>query len=175
MIIKTERLRIQSFIEGMISDEYLSWLNDKEHMKYSEQRHSTHTKETAAAWLAERTRPGEGRVLMILLDGSGVGHDFPHIGNIAVETDFWNMTADMGILMSPDYTKSGYGTEAWVAVRDHLIEKGYRKITCGCMRSNRGMMRLARNTMYLSWVRPNLFLFDGKEEDGMYFAYEEPR
>ena len=40
--LETERLKLINFTDEMISNEYLSWLNDKSLMKFSEQRHKTH-------------------------------------------------------------------------------------------------------------------------------------
>jgi [ribosomal protein S5]-alanine N-acetyltransferase len=40
--IKTKRLLIVPFSEKHLQEKYVGWLNDKELMRYSEQRHKKH-------------------------------------------------------------------------------------------------------------------------------------
>ena len=44
------RVTLKEFDESFITKEYVSWLNDPELMKYSEQRHLTHTIESCKAY-----------------------------------------------------------------------------------------------------------------------------
>jgi hypothetical protein len=50
-IIKTERLLLEPFSEKYLSERYVSWLNDHEIVRYSEQRHRTHTIESCREFM----------------------------------------------------------------------------------------------------------------------------
>lgn len=161
--IRTERLLITPFTEKHISERYLGWLNDRELMRYSEQRHRLHTRVSALAylrsfadsphcfWAIEERREGLG-----------------HIGNLNAYVDVPNGVADVGILIGESRARQkGYGLEGWLAVcRFLLTTLGMRKISAGAMAANIPMLKLMRAAgMREDGVRRGHYFLEGREMD----------
>jgi len=50
-VLQTARLRMVPFSEAHLTTRYVGWLNDPEVVRYSEQRHQTHTIESCRSYL----------------------------------------------------------------------------------------------------------------------------
>jgi RimJ/RimL family protein N-acetyltransferase len=165
--IRTPRLFIRPFAEGDVTDRYISWLNDPVTVRYSMQRHVTHTRETCRAYVVSM-REKRDWFLAILREESP-----RHIGNISVAFDQPNLTADMAIVIGePDARGMGYGFEAWLAVLDNLLgAAGIRKVTAGTMAANAPMLAVARKSQMIEEGRQRQqYLFHGEEVDRVLFA-----
>lgn len=123
----------------------VKWLNDKELMKYSEQRHRTHSYNTQMLYTLSMN--GSEKVYMYIYNGDTV------IGTISAYIDQINDVADVGILIGEGGRK-GYGTRAWGLFEKELEKQGVRKIEGGCMASNKPMLRIfEKNGMRLEGTR----------------------
>lgn len=156
--IRTERLVLVTHLPSLVTPEQVAWLNDKEVVKYSEQRHVEHCIHTQKEYV--RWKAWDGPIWLIRLDGQD-------IGTIAAIINETNNYAEMGILIGrKDLYGKGYATEAWGAVMQWLFDKGIRKIECGCMAGNMGMRQVAKNCgMICEGSREDHFLLDGKPHD----------
>ena len=121
------------------------WFADKDVVRYSELRHGIMREFPGSLWAI---------------------HADKHIGNLGVEYDIPNQTADLSILIGEkDYWGKGYGLEAWSAMLRHLLET-YRKVTAGTMAVNKPMLRVfEKSDMEIEGVRKRHFLFEGQEVD----------
>ncbi len=149
------------FSEQHLTETYVGWLNDPEVVRYSEQRHRTHTLESCRAYARGFAGSGDS---FLAVEADGLGH----IGNLVVTRDAPNACADMSIMIgAPAARGQGYGTEAWGAVLKHLLKiEGLRKVTAGTMAANKGMVAVMRRTgMTIEATRPCQFLLDGEEID----------
>lgn len=132
-------------------------------VKYSEQRHRTHTIKTCKAYLMSfGESPHCFWAISVLRDKLG------HIGNITAHIDKANKTADLGILIGE--TKAwgkGYAAEAWMAVCEYLFKKmNIRKITAGAMSSNDRMLNLMKKVgMFNDGRRSRQYILNGREVD----------
>jgi RimJ/RimL family protein N-acetyltransferase len=159
--IKTERLTlyIGAYHRKFRPDIHIEWLNNKELMKYSEQRHRRHTLESQRKYLASFDHAASFLWEIYITD-----HLVP-IGTITAFCDWRNKVADLGILIG-EFRGKGYGSEAWTAICEWLFKKGYRKIEAGCMASNAAMIKIFGKTgMVIEGRRRSHFLLDGKPED----------
>jgi len=159
--IRTARLAIVPFSDAHLTEAYVSWLNDPEVVRYSEQRHHVHSLKSCRAF-AEAFKASENSFCAIEADR------LAHIGNLVVSRDTANRTADMSIMIgAPAAQGQGYGVEAWGAVLAHLLlTEGLRKVTAGTMAVNTAMIRVMERTgMTIEGVRPKQFLLDGTETD----------
>ena len=159
--LKTEHLKlyIGAYHRGFHPEAHVNWLNDKELMKYSEQRHQTHTVFTQTRYLASFDH-----VNSFFWEIAPRDMQLP-IGSITAYCDWPNKVAEIGILIGA-FQQRGYGTEAWQAVCDWLFRKGIRKIEAGCMASNMAMRKVFSKTgMNMEGRRYSHFLLDGKPED----------
>ncbi len=164
--LTTPRLRIVTFSEKHLTARYVSWLNDPEVVRYSEQRHKRHTLESCRAYFESF----EGTPNMFLAIEKK--EDGKHIGNINVYFDTPNNTADMGIIIGEKAEWGrGYASEAWNAVISHLLATGIRKITAGTMASNKAMLALMKKAgMVPDGTFNRQFLWEGDEIDMVHFA-----
>jgi ribosomal-protein-alanine N-acetyltransferase len=160
-MIRSDRLLLVPFKEEFIKDKYLSWLNNSELMKFSEQRHTMHTKETCLNYL--NSFIGNDHLYLAIFDRE----TNEHLGNVNAYIDIVNQTADMGILIGLGGDKKGIGLEAWCALMDYLfLEKNIRKITAGTMEKNIPMLKIMeRSHMAIEGRRRKQLLFQGEEVD----------
>ena len=166
--IRTERLLITPFGEGHLTDRYMGWLNDKELMCYSEQRHRQHTLDSCREYL--RSFNDTPHYFWAIEEQR---HGWGHIGNINAYVDRNNMGADIGILIGePKAQKKGYGLEAWKRVcRFLLTDYGMRKISAGTMTANLPMIHLMeRAGMIPDGIRKRHYLLEGHEVDIVHMA-----
>ena len=135
--LETERLKLINFTDEMISNEYLSWLNDKSLMKFSEQRHKTHDFDSSLKYL-NSFKGSDNLFLGIFTKKNNI-----FIGTITAYLDKHNSVVDFGILIGSSKAKSkGYGLEAWKALTEFYLKFPVRKITAGTMASNKGMIAI---------------------------------
>lgn len=160
--LTTSRLTLVPYTAGMVTVRHVEWLNDKEVVKYSEQRHKEHTLESQHKYLNEF--PYGSRIWIITTDPVAY---FGTIGTITAYIDRPNRRANMGIMIGEKSAwGQGYGSEAWDAVIEYLFtDENIRKIECGCMLSNEPMMVLAkRSGMTMETVVPEHFSFNDRPE-----------
>jgi len=122
-ILKTARLTLAPpfMHEGMDVSHYLRWLCDERVVKYSEQRHYTHTAATQYEYLSHYNRP-DG-----ILKFWEIQRNTIPIGSINATIDPWNKTANIGIMIGETgLWGAGYGPEAWEAVCNYLFSDGIR-------------------------------------------------
>src|SRR6059058_2556121 len=120
--LETDRLTIVPFGAEHLTERYVGWLNDPEVVRYSEQRHRSHTLESCRAYAAS-FRDGPNHLWAIVARDPTLGH----VGNINAYVDVPNGVADVGILVGErGVWGRGYGLEAWRAVSDWLLGAGIR-------------------------------------------------
>lgn len=133
-------LVISTFQAHDISVEYVSWLNDKSLMRYSNQRFLEHTWDTCEQYLASfLNTPNQ---FLAIKNSSG-----NLVGTMTMYVQDMHGTVDLGIMIGPAYASRGIGTHAWLTVCTHLEnDENIRKITAGCASSNLPMIRLAEKS-----------------------------
>lgn len=165
--LSSRRLRLEPFDESCVSAEYLSWMNDPEIMRFSNQRFRAHTRESARAYMSSFAASPNLFLAIRLADSRRL------IGTMTAYVAEPHRTADMGLLIG-DRAQwgQGYGLEAWTALMSHLFEtRKMRKITAGTLRRNVGMkLIMERSGMHLEAVRSRQEIVEGVEEDVLYFA-----
>lgn len=121
----------------------VSWLNDPEVMRFSEQRHREHSMDS------------QGRYIDLFKDGSHIWGIYrvdtrDHIGNISAMHDKPNKVSDVGIMIGESgLWGQGYASEAWHTICNWLLAKEggeVRKLEAGCMRDNMAMLKIIRSS-----------------------------
>ena len=164
--IVTNNLIIRSFQESDIADEYIEWLNNKELMTYSEQRHINHTKATSQEYL-ESFYGTENYFFAI------ESRQKRFLGTLTVYQDTNNKIFDMGILIGSEKARGkGFGSEAWAAVMVWIEENfQVRKITAGAIDKNKAMLGVMRKCgMTDDGTRKQHFLHNNDSVDIVYMA-----
>ena len=154
-------LRIISFRSELLTDRYVSWLNDPHIVRYSEQRHRIHTLQSCLDYW-EGIQDSNDLFLSIEV----IEPSLCHIGNISISVDMPNRSADLSIMIG-DKTMwgRGYGLSAWKMIISFLFsEVDFRRITAGTMEVNKPMLSIMqRSGMNIDCYRPRHFLWEGKE------------
>ena len=144
--------------EKHLTQKYVSWLNDPQTVRFSEQRHKEHTLQSCREYAESRAN-----LLAIELDGD-------HIGNVDISFDSPNEVADIAILLGTCHNM-GYGNRAFRLAMAICRDLGARKITCGTMAVNLPMRRIAEKCgMKEDGRRSGHFVCEGKEIDLIHYA-----
>lgn len=152
-------------LDQHLTPEYVSWLNDPETVKFSEQRHKTHTLDSCRDYV--KSMDGEGILWAIIYEGE-------HIGNISAHIDRQNSTADISILLGKRRGE-GIGVHVLSRVAAMLKNIGYDRVTCGCRADNLAMERTAGSAgfMNIGRVYKHFKTKDGREDKILYSYGDE--
>jgi RimJ/RimL family protein N-acetyltransferase len=160
---------IKNFAESHLTEEYVSWLNDPEVVKFSEQRHILHTLDSCSEYFAAKKRSDD----YFLAVEHCLGDVNVHVGNIGVSVDSINRAADLSIMIgNKQYWNGGYGSRAWTMTMRHLLNVlGFRIVTAGTMATNEPMISLMKKSgMSFVGTVPSRFLVNDMEV-GMVMSY----
>jgi len=171
--IVSDRLQVVPFGERHLTPSYVSWLNDADVVKFSEQRFHRHTlKSCREYWVSFAGTPNHFWAVELRHDGN------THIGNINAYVDPVHRVADVGIMIGDKSCwGQGYGSEAWTAVIRWLFNRaGMRKVTAGTLACNAGMLAVMEQAgMVEDGRRVRHLMVDGLEMDVVHKALFAPR
>lgn len=164
--LSNHTISIRQFQQYDISANYISWLNDAEVVRYSNQRFITHTQHSCEQFY--HSMGGSDSVFLLIQDSNATA-----VGTITVHFNPNHKTADVGILLGEKRTwGQGIGKAAWQTVIHALTElPELRKITAGTLACNAPMLALIKSTnMTADGIRQQQELVDGKAVDIHHFA-----
>ena len=167
-VLRTPRLSIEPFSDVRLSERYVSWLNDPEVVRFSENRHRRHTIASCREYAASFNGTPNYFWAIVARDPE-VGH----IGNMNAYVSAEHALADVGIVLGErSIWGRGYGIEAWLAVCDFLLRtQALRKVSAGALSTNRAMLSIMRRTeMQLDGVRVAHYLVEGNAGDLVHMA-----
>lgn len=159
-------VRLTDFTADHLTERYISWLNDPEVVRYSEQRHKTHTLRSCETYFHEKVCSSD---LFLAIEVGGHGPEY-HVGNVGISVDLKNSIADLSIIVgAKEYWGTGVGSCAWSLAIQTLFERmNFRLISAGTMSVNDPMRNLfKRSRMQIDAVLPERFLWEGKLVDLM--------
>ena len=130
-------IELLKFQKKYITKEYISWLNDKRLMQFSEQRYKIHTFSSCKKYLKQANTNKD--LFYAIIEKSYK----KHVGNIYIKKDKLNMIADIRILIGKP--NKGYGYLAWINAIKILKKIKIRKITAGTISINKPMLSIFNN------------------------------
>ena len=157
-------VRLSSFTQAHITDRYISWLNDKAVVRYSEQRHKFHSYESCYQYFLSQQPPFDYFLAIEYYNRNA----WIHIGNIGLHVDNCNQHGDMSILIGDrSLHRKGIGTKSWILAGLSFIKfLDLRIITAGTMECNKPMINLFRKSqMTVCGKIPRRFLLDSHPTD----------
>ena len=155
-------IKLVEFKKNFITKTMIDWLNDKNLMRYSEQRFFKHTKDSCIKFYLDNLR--NKNLYYAIFDENR------HIGNVRAVIDKFNSVADIGILIA--YQDNGYGNIAWKKMMNILVKRGVRKITGGAMIVNKAMIKIfTNNRMKLEYRKIKHFKFQSSYIDLVGYCY----
>jgi [ribosomal protein S5]-alanine N-acetyltransferase len=163
---ENDQLRIIDFSSQHLTEKYVGWFNDPVVVKYSEQRHLSHTLASCQNYYDQQL---ESDNLFLALEARNTTSDhYRHIGNLGISIDEKNQYADISILIGEkDFWGKGIGLLAIERISNYLFKKEQiNLISCGTASLNQGMIRLMEKLgMNPSVTFPNRFLINGHWAD----------
>ena len=157
---------IRTFQEKDMTARYLSWLNNPEVVRFSNQRFITHTPVSCQKFFHSMSSSPSSFL--------AIEHaEYGHVGTLTVHFNDHHGTADMGILVGePSIWGKGVGVTAWMlAMTTTLKIPRMRKVTAGTLACNAGMLSIMRKSgMVEDGVRVAQELVDGQPYDMHYYA-----
>ena len=146
---------------------YVSWLNNTNVVRYSNQRFVQHSTESCRQYF-DSFEGTSNRFYAIEDCNSG-----NLIGTLTIYINLHHGTADVGILIGAvEHWGKGYGYEAFSLAIDALLTSAkLRKVTAGAMACNAGMIKvMTKCGMHLEATRKDQELLNGELVDILYFA-----
>ncbi len=162
--IEKDDLKVCLFTLDDISERYIGWLNNKELVRFSNQRFMTHDKASCREFFDSISRSNS-----VFL---AVKHNVHgHIGTMTVHFNQRHGTADMGILIGETSVR-GAGSIVWSLVMDEVLKlRGLRKVTAGTLSCNKAMLGVIRKSgMVPDGIRVQHELVEGVAFDMLHFA-----
>jgi len=151
----------------LITDTYLSWLNDKSLMRYSRQRFEHHTRDSSIAYLRSfENSPNKFWAIYRRADRL-------HVGTMTAYVDPFVRTADIGVLVGHAEARArGFGRQAWGLAMDYLFRvEGMRRVTGGTSVLNSAMVKVFRHwRMRLEDVGREAEVIEGRPTDVLRFG-----
>ena len=135
---KTQRIAITEFKESDINTNYISWLNDHNHMRYSNQRFKTHDEKTTLEYM--KTFLNTPNKFFSIKSNSIL------IGTLTLYFE-GDGIANAGILIGTEHAGKGYGKETWKILVDEICpELKIKKLMAGTLSVNRAMLEVFEKT-----------------------------
>jgi len=162
-----EIVQLCYFDKTMIGDDYISWLNDPEVVKYSDQSFFEHTKLSSLNYLESFSQTNN---LFLAIKEKQTNN---LIGTITIYIDKNHGVADLGIMIgNKKYWGCGIGTDTYsLAIKYIFNEYNLRKITSGMPSSHLGMIKVVeRSGMSLEGIRAQQQIFCGVLTDTLHYA-----
>ena len=165
--LSTDLVSLRLFTLDDINEQYIGWLNDKEVVKYSNQKFIKHTKESCINFFDSFKN---SQSLFFAIENK-LSSDV--IGTLTIHCNHFHNTADVGILLgNKEYWGKGYAKQAWCSVVDLLSNVIHiRKVTAGTLACNLSMIGLMKaSNMTFDCMRSGQELVDGQPMDIVYYA-----
>jgi len=145
-----------------VSPDYCAWLNDAEINRFLETRHSTHTPESALAFVKAMQESGDNILFGIFAGGR-------HIGNIKIGgIDKRYKNADIGLMIGDKaFWGKGIATKAIGLAAEYAFENlKLHKVWAGAYAENKGSIKAFLNNGFsLNGTKKEHVLLDGKYQD----------
>ncbi len=141
-----ERIYLRELEEEDASEEYLSWLNDKEIKKYIETPETTKVNQLKD--YIKKQKENKNSFFVGIFDKE----NDKHIGNIKLEPIDWKLkTATLGILIgNKNYWGKAYGTESVKLMVDYAFAKmNLEKIKLGVIETNKRAIKCYENVGFV--------------------------
>tara|TARA_B100001939_G_C16841128_1_gene573150 strand:+ start:147 stop:665 length:519 start_codon:yes stop_codon:yes gene_type:complete len=151
------QLKLKRFTKKDITKKYLSFLNDKNLLKYSDQRHINHNYKTSIKYL-NSFKKSQNLFLKIILNNN-------FIGTCTIYIDKHNQNANIGFLIgNQNIHNKGFASIILKYLIKYLFQKKkLNKISCGTIDQNYSMIKVCKkNKMFLDATLTNEKLIEKK-------------
>jgi RimJ/RimL family protein N-acetyltransferase len=164
-IFKSLRLSISEFKDSDINTSYIGWLNNPNHMKFSNQRFEKHSEKTSSAYV-QTFSDTPNKFFSIKINRT-------LIGTLTVNFE-GSEVANAGILIGPEYSGQGYGKETWkLLIQEIAPELQIKKLLAGTLSVNYAMINVfEKSGMQFYQLLKNAEVFDDTLCDVIVYSAE---
>lgn len=167
IVLRGDKVLVSHFRESDIDETYISWLNDPDVVRFSNQRFLEHDRKSCENYLSSFA--GTKNLFMSV---RRLSDEIP-VGTMTAYLSSHHGTVDVGIMIGDKSVwGQGYGQDAWDTCTNWLLEQGnIRKLTAGTLACNAGMIKLMeRSGMAQEAVRKAHEIVDGRPVDVLLYA-----
>ncbi len=162
-----QTIQLATFEESDISETYVSWLNNPDIVKYSNQRFKQHSIKSCLDYF--QSFHNSSAFFLAIKNKN----DNALIGTMTAYINIHHRTADIGILIgNQSYQGKGIAKEAWILLLTLLLnETNVRKVTGGTLSCNQAMVAIMKKAgMQPDGIRIKQELIDDTPHDIVHFA-----
>lgn len=143
-------IQIREFTKNDITQDYLAWLNNKFHMRFSNQRHTTHTMQSCMQFLSSFEQSNN---YFLAIENSG-----KLVGTATLYLNLEANSFDIGLLIGEGHSEKGLGKLALKQISnlELFAIQGILTLTAGTLLENVGMQAV---------LEANGFLLEREETD----------
>ncbi|MDC2978521.1 GNAT family N-acetyltransferase [Pelagibacteraceae bacterium] len=165
MIISGNNISLELFNKQDINSDYINWLNDKDVVRFSRQRHKEHSFSTCLQYY-DSLKKNKDYFLKIIFNKTN-----KFIGTMTYIIDF--DCVDIGILIGDkNYWGKQIGYEAWnLSIRYLFSLQKINRITAGCLTENIAMKKIMHKSNMV--LVNNKTVFDKDNNIHEEFVYYE--
>lgn len=139
MSLSQEPIEFSNFEYSDISKNYLSWLNDKDHMKFSQQSQLLHDVDSSRKYIDTFT--GTMNKFLAIKRGRVL------VGTATIYRSTDHFSCSCGIMIGTEFSGQGIGKLAWnILVTDLARTLKIRKVEAGTQIENIKMISLFKNS-----------------------------
>lgn len=156
---------LSEFNQKLITKKYISWLNNKNLMKYSQHNDVVYNKKKCTEFMKKIKKENNIFFAIFSMDGKKI-----HIGNIIIYFHRKNNSVGLSIMIGEQkYKKIGLASFIWGLIIKYVFNNyRVRIIISGCLSINKSMIKIfKKNKMKISYL-PERFQFRKKPVDGVY-------
>jgi RimJ/RimL family protein N-acetyltransferase len=161
--LETNLIILEPLEEKHLTEEYISWLNDKDITKYNSHGIFPNTSKKTQEYI--NLAHSNSQLTFAIIEKKTL----LHIGNASIyKIDFINSNADLSIIIgNKKFWGKGYGQEIFSILTQHCFNKlNLHKVTAGTTSDNIGMQKILENLNFnkegiiLESIRRDLQFFD---------------
>lgn len=167
-LLEGQKVRLRPFTAADISASYITWLNDPQVVRYSNQRFRSHNQISSEQYL--RSFVGTDNLFVAITDRD----KDQLLGTMTAYVARPHATVDVGLMVGERSAwGQGIGQDAWNTLCGWLLgpEVGLRKLTAGAARPNVAMLRIMeRFGMQFEAVKCEQEIIEGETVDLLYYS-----
>jgi RimJ/RimL family protein N-acetyltransferase len=164
-IIKGKRISLEKFLKKHIQKDYISFLKDKIHLRFSAQKNINYNYNKCLKYYNSFKKTDNLFLRIVLKDSKDL------VGTLTCYIDKFNQNAEIGILIGSKFKNMNLGYDAYRTIIHYLFDRGINKIMSGTVSENKAMIKIMKkNGMKFEAKFKNHFKSGNRFFDIVYFS-----
>lgn len=164
-IIEGKRIFLDKFLKKHIQKDYISFLKDKIHLKFSQQKNINFNYNKCLQYYNSFKKTDNLFFRIVLKDSKDL------VGTLTCYINKFNQNAEIGILIGSKFKNMNLGYDAYRTMIHYLFKRGIKKIMSGTVSENKAMIKIMKkNGMKFEAKFKNHFKSGNRFLDVVYFS-----